>query len=85
MVAALAIVTQVAKPAGNYFFTRVLAPFGDDAVAAWAVVARLKVLAFGGILGQNFGAGQFNRMRGIDLDVLVFCLIYNLYFMHLGH
>ena len=70
--------TQVATPTGNYFLTRVLAPFGDDAVAAWAVLVPLKFLAFGGIFGQNFGAGQFNRLRGIDLDALVFCLIYTL-------
>ncbi|MFT4706826.1 MAG: Na+-driven multidrug efflux pump [Ascidiaceihabitans sp.] len=44
-VAGPAIVTQMAIPAGNYFLTRVMAPFGDDAVAAWAVVARLAVLS----------------------------------------
>ena len=52
MVAARAIVTEVATPAGNDFLTRVLAPFGDDAVAAWAVVVRLKVLASDGVLSR---------------------------------
>jgi putative MATE family efflux protein len=88
-VAGPAIVTQMATPAGNYFLTRVMAPFGDDAVAAWAVVARLTVLAFGGIFalsgaiggifGQNFGAGQFDRLRDIYRDALTFCLIYTLF------
>ncbi|MFT5785770.1 MAG: putative MATE family efflux protein [Ascidiaceihabitans sp.] len=87
-VAGPAIVTQMATPAGNYFLTRVMAPFGDDAVAAWAVVARLTVLAFGGIFalsgaiggifGQNYGAGQFDRLRSIYRDALIFCLIYTL-------
>lgn len=82
------IATQMATPAGNYFLTMVMAPFGDDAVAAWAVVGRLTVLAFGGIFalsgaiggifGQNLGAGQFDRLRSTYRDALVFCGIYTL-------
>lgn len=81
-----AIATQLATPAGNYFLTIVMAPFGDDAVAAWAVVGRLTVLAFGGIFalsgaiggifGQNFGAGQYERVRTTYRDALVFCILY---------
>ena len=87
-IAAPAIMTQLATPAGNYFLTRVMAPFGDDAVASWAVIARLTALAFGGIFalsgaiggifGQNFGAGQINRLVATYRDALVFCLIYTL-------
>lgn len=82
------IATQMATPAGNYFLTIVMAPFGDDAVAAWAVVGRLTVLAFGGIFalsgaiggifGQNLGAGQYDRLRSTYRDALVFCAIYTL-------
>ncbi len=85
-VAAPAIATQMATPAGNYLLTIVMAPFGDDAVAAWAVVSRLTVLAFGGIFalsgaiggifGQNYGAGLYPRLRSTYRDALIFCLIY---------
>ncbi len=89
MVVALpAIATQMATPAGNYFLTIVMARFGDDAVAAWAVVGRLTVLAFGGIFalsaaiggifGQNFGAGRYDRLRSTYRDALIFCAAYTL-------
>ena len=88
LIAGPAIATQMATPAGNYVLTIVMAPFGDDAVAAWAVVSRLTVLAFGGvfalsgaiggIFGQNFGAGQFDRVRSTYRDALLFCLFYTL-------
>ena len=87
-VALPAIATQMATPAGNYLLTIVMAPFGDDAVAAWAVVSRLTVLAFGGIFalsgaiggifGQNYGAGLYPRLRSTYRDALIFCLIYTL-------
>ncbi|WP_299679600.1 MATE family efflux transporter [uncultured Roseobacter sp.] len=86
IVALPAIATQMATPAGNYFLTIVMAPFGDDAVAAWAVVGRLTVVAFGGIFalsgaiggifGQNYGAGQCDRLRSTYRDALIFCGIY---------
>ena len=34
--------------------------------------------AIGGIFGQNFGAGQINRLVSTYRDALVFCLIYTL-------
>ena len=81
-----AIATQMAPPVGNYLLTMVMAPFGDDAVAAWAVVGRLTVVTFGGIFalsgaiggifGQNYGAGYYNRLRSTYRDSLVFCLMY---------
>lgn len=87
-VAIPAIATQMSTPVGNYLLTRVMAPFGDDAVAAWAVVGRLTVVVFGGIFalsgaiggifGQNFGAGQMDRVRSTYRDALVFCLLYTL-------
>lgn len=85
-IAVPAIATQMATPVGNYLLTIVMAPFGDDAVAAWAVVGRLTVVAFGGIFalagaiggifGQNYGAGQMQRVRSTYRDAVVFCLIY---------
>jgi Na+-driven multidrug efflux pump len=82
------IATQMSTPAGNYFLTIVMADFGDEAMAAWAVVGRLTVVAFGGlfalsgaiggIFGQNFGAGQMERVRSTYRDALIFCGIYTL-------
>lgn len=81
-----AILTQLATPSGNYLMTTVIARYGDEAVAGWAVVGRLTVVAFGGIFslagaiggifGQNFGAGQHDRLRTIYRDALVFGLVY---------
>lgn len=81
-----AILTQISTPFGNYLLTGVIASFGDDAVAAWAVVNRLTVVAFGGIFslsgaiggiyGQNFGAKQYDRLMSTFRDSLVFCAGY---------
>lgn len=81
-----AILTQISTPFGNYLLTGVIAGFGDDAVAAWAVVNRITVVVFGGIFslsgaiggiyGQNFGARQFDRLRQTFRDSLLFCACY---------
>ena len=75
-VAVPAVATQMSTPAGNYFLTIVMAQFGDDAMAAWAVIGRLTVVVFGGIFalsgaiggifGQNYGAGQMSRATSLD-------------------
>jgi Na+-driven multidrug efflux pump len=88
VVAGPTIATQMSTPAGNYVLTMVMAPFGDEAMAAWAVVGRLTVVVFGGlfalsgaiggIFGQNYGAGQMDRVRTTYRDALVFCVIYTL-------
>jgi Na+-driven multidrug efflux pump len=88
LIALPAIATQMSTPVGNYLLTIVMALFGDDAVAAWAVVGRLTVVVFGGvfalagaiggIFGQNFGAGQMDRVRSTYRDALIFCLVYTL-------
>ncbi|KIN63787.1 Multi antimicrobial extrusion (MATE) family-like protein [Sulfitobacter noctilucicola] len=85
-VAGPAIATQMSTPAGNYLLTIVMARYGDEAMAAWAVVGRLTVVVFGGvfalsgaiggIFGQNFGAGQMDRVRSTYRDALMFCFAY---------
>ena len=72
-IAAPAMLTNVATPFGSGFVTRAISEFGDSAVAAMAVAGRLTPLAFcvifalsgavGPIIGQNFGAKQFGRVR----------------------
>ncbi|MCF6234542.1 MAG: MATE family efflux transporter [Rhodobacteraceae bacterium] len=87
-IAVPAITTQLATPVGNYLLTRVMAQYGDEAMAGWAVVGRLTVVAFGGIFslsgaiggifGQNYGAGRYDRVRRTYRDALVFGLFYSL-------
>lgn len=87
-IAVPAILTQMAMPVGNYLLTTVMARFGDEAMAGWAVVGRLTVVAFGGIFslsgaiggifGQNFGARQYDRLRSTYRDAIIFGLIYSL-------
>lgn len=81
-----AVATQLATPVGNAYVTVKIAAFGDEAVAAWAIIGRLIPVAFGvifalsgavgPILGQNFGAGLYSRIREAMRDALIFTLIY---------
>jgi putative MATE family efflux protein len=85
-IAAPVMLTNVATPFGVAYVTATLAQFGDDAVAASAVINRIVPLAFGvifslsgaigPIIGQNYGALRFDRMRQSYLDALKFALIY---------
>jgi putative MATE family efflux protein len=87
-IAAPATLTQMSTPFGNALLTMLVSTFGDGAVAGWAVVSRLTVLAFGGIFalsgaiggifGQNYGAGLMPRVRSTYRDALVFCTLYTL-------
>ena len=81
-----AVMTQIATPVAQAFVTRGIAPFGDDAVAGWAVIGRITPLAFGAIfalsgavgpiLGQNYGAGRFDRLHSTLRDSLIVTLLY---------
>jgi Na+-driven multidrug efflux pump len=81
-----AVLTNVATPIANGFLAGVLARYGDGAIAANAIVDRLVPVAFGGIfalsgavgpiLGQNWGAGRFDRMGRVLRDAMVFMAAY---------
>ncbi|MFT3733396.1 MAG: MATE family efflux transporter [Hyphomicrobium sp.] len=68
-----AVLTNIAPAVGNAYITHAIAPHGDAAVAAWAIIGRIIPVAFGAIyalsgvvgpiLGQNFGARSATRMR----------------------
>lgn len=83
-----AMLTQLATPFANAYVTREVAPFGDEAVAAYAIIGRTIPVAFGvifslsgsvgPIIGQNFGAGQYARVRQALTDGLIFAAIYTL-------
>ncbi|MCB1376889.1 MAG: MATE family efflux transporter [Alphaproteobacteria bacterium] len=87
-IAVPAMLTQLATPFANAYVTRAVAPFGDEAVAASAVIGRLVPVAFGiifslsgsvgPIIGQNYGAGKFDRVRQTLVDGLKFSAVYTL-------
>ena len=81
-IAGPAILTNLSNPIANAVFASVVARFGDAAIAALAIVDRLVPVAFGvlfalsgsvgPILGQNWGAGRFDRMRRGLTDSAIF-------------
>ena len=81
-IAAPAVLTQLATPVGQAIVTRLVAGFGEAAVAGMAIAGRLTPVAFGvifalsgalgPIIGQNFGAGRMDRVRQAFLDGLKF-------------
>jgi len=81
-----AILTSVATPVAAGFLAAVIARYGDQAIAGNAIIERLTPVAFGGlfalsgavgpILGQNWGAERFDRMRGVLRDSMLVTLGY---------
>lgn len=81
-----AILANVATPIGNAYVTRMSAQFGQDAVAGMAAIGRLTPIAFtlifalsgaiGPIIGQNFGAGKYDRVRQAFNESMLFIIIY---------
>ncbi len=77
-----AIMTQFATPVGQAYVTRSMAEYGEAAVAGMAVIGRLTPVAFGvlfalsgavgPIIGQNFGAGLNDRVKGAFRDAMIF-------------
>lgn len=77
-----AVLTNIATPAANAYVTAAVSPFGDSAMAGWAVIGRIMPVAFGAvyalsgaigpILGQNLGAGEYGRLeRAFWLSLVV--------------
>ncbi len=81
-----AVLTNIATPMANIFVASTMSQFGDKAVAAFAIMDRIVPVAFGAlfalsgavgpILGQNWGARQFGRMRQTMRDATLFCALY---------
>ena len=81
-----AILTNIATPVGNGYMTASMAPYGDAAVASWTIISRLVPVAFGGlfalsgavgpVVGQNFGAHLYDRVRKALTDSLIVSTIY---------
>ncbi|MCH2078358.1 MAG: MATE family efflux transporter [Rhodobacteraceae bacterium] len=78
-----AILTQLATPIGQAYVTRSMAEYGADAVAGTAIVGRLVPVSFavlfalsgaiGPIIGQNYGARQYDRVDQAFKEGLLFC------------
>src|SRR5205807_5903568 len=76
-----AIIANIATPVGNAVVTAAIARYGDSAVAGFAVIGRIVPIAFGAIfalsgsigpvLGQNFGAQRFDRVRRTLTDSML--------------
>ncbi len=85
-IATPAMLTNVATPIGAAYLTGVIAAFGDGAVAGYAIVSRITPVAFaivfslsgaiGPIVGQNYGARAFDRVRGALNEALKFLFLY---------
>jgi putative MATE family efflux protein len=81
-IAAPAILTQLATPVGQAFVTRLVAGYGEAAIAGMAIAGRLTPVAFGvifamsgaigPIIGQNLGAGRMDRVRGAFREAVRF-------------
>jgi len=85
-VAGPAILTNIATPVGQSYAMRVFSEFGEQAVAAFAMIDRIVPVAFGvlfalsgsvgPIMGQNLGAGLHDRVRRVLLDCFSLTVIY---------
>lgn len=83
-----AIMTNVATPVGGFISYRFIAGYSDDVVAGFAVMGRIVPVAFcllfslsgavGPIIGQNFGALKFDRIRLTVQQAMLFALGYTL-------
>ena len=81
-VAVPAVLTNLATPIGGAFVTAQMAKYGAEAVAGNAMVSRLQPVAFavifslsgavGPIIGQNYGAKLYSRVRGAYRSGLIF-------------
>lgn len=86
-VAIPAILTNIATPIGNAYIMYVLADFGDPAVAGYSIIGRIIPVAFclvfaisgavGPIIGQNHGAGLYNRVRETISKSFVVIIVYS--------
>jgi len=86
VIAGPALLTNLATPISNSFVLRTMAQFGDSAVAGAAIMGRISPVAFaaifalsgavGPIVGQNAGAGRYDRVRSTLRGALAFNAVY---------
>jgi len=86
VIAGPAVLTNLATPISNGFVLRTMSQFGDSAVAGAAIVGRITPVAFcaifalssavGPIIGQNAGAGLYDRVRSTLRNAMLFNVVY---------
>jgi putative MATE family efflux protein len=88
-IAGPALLTNLATPLGASYVLKTMATFGDSAVAGAAILGRITPVAFaavfslssaiGPIVGQNAGAGMYQRVRQTLVSALLlnigYCLL----------
>lgn len=87
-IAVPAVLTNIATPIGNIIVTKAISPFGDAVFAGYTAVGRITPLAFcvifalsgavGPIIGQNFGAKNYPRVRATLIKAVQFTAAYTL-------
>ena len=87
-IAGPAILTNLAAPVGNSYAMHVFSRFGEPVVAGFVITDRVTPVAFavlfaltgsvGPIMGQNFGAGLWARVRQTLIDCFVVAVCYTL-------
>ncbi len=85
-IAGPAMLTNVATPLGNAIVISSIAAFGGAYVAGFAIIGRISPVAFAlvfalsgaiaPIIGQNFGALKFDRIRQTLKNSLIFSAVY---------
>jgi len=85
-IAGPAVLTNLATPIGGSFVLITMAQFGDSAVAGAAIMGRITPMAFcavfalsgavGPIIGQNAGAGLYQRVRSTLANAMLFNTAY---------
>jgi len=85
-VAIPAMMTNIATPIGNAYVTFKIAQYGDGVMAGWAIVGRIIPVAFGmifaisgaigPIIGQNYGAHDYLRVKQTLKKSLLFSTAY---------
>lgn len=85
-IATPAVLTNLATPIGGSFVLRAISQFGDSAVAGAAIMGRITPVALcaifalssavGPIIGQNAGAGHYDRVRSTLRNAMLFNVIY---------
>ena len=85
-IAGPAILTNIAAPVSNIYAMHVFSQFGDAVIAAFAIMDRVTPVAFGvlfalsgsvgPIMGQNYGALAFDRIRAVLTNCYVVSAIY---------
>lgn len=85
-IAGPAILTNIAAPIANIYAMHVFSRFGQTTIAAFAIMDRVSPVAFGvlfalsgsvgPIMGQNFGARLFPRVRTVLTDCYIVAASY---------